>query len=208
MNRARIAATVAFAGIALLGANLASATTVQKFTLGDLAKKSSAIVLAKVDDQYSRWDEGKKEIYTYITLRVSEPIKGAKSESPTKGPKNETTITIRQLGGTVDNISSIVPGMPSFKNGEEVVVFLSANDAAGYPLVMGLQQGKYSVYTDKDGLKHVRNDVDGLTRISPDGSMSEARVSDKMPLNAFLDGIKTQLDLAGKVEVDPTTPTE
>jgi len=27
--------------------------------------------------------------------------------------------------------------MPSFKNGEEVVLFLSAKDRAGYPWVMG-----------------------------------------------------------------------
>jgi hypothetical protein len=208
MNRASFAASVAFAGLALLGVNLANATTVQKFTWKELARKSPTIVLATVEDEYSRWDTGNKEIYTYVTLRVNEPIKGAKSDVATKGPKNESTITIRQLGGTVDNITSIVPGMPRFTRGEQVVVFLSANDDAGYPWVMGLQQGKYTVVTDKNGAKQVRNDVDGLTRISPDGSRSEASVSDKMPLNAFLYGIKTELDEAGKFTVDPTTPTE
>ncbi len=211
MNRAGLFATVATAGIALLGASLATATTVQKFTVKELAKKSESIVLARVEDEASRWDEGRKEIYTYITLRVLESVKGEKAQAATKGNKgiqDEAVITIRQLGGTVDKIISHVPGMPSFRKGEEVVVFLSAKDRTGYPSVMGLQQGKYSVITDEKGQKHVRNDLDGLTTLAPDGTTSEAKVSSQLPLNAFLDGIKTDLDLAGKVQVDPTTPTE
>jgi len=195
MNRAHWMTTVAFAGMALLGANLATATTVQKFTLSDLAKKSETIVRAKVEDQASRWDADHKEIYTFITLHVLEPVKGA---------KGETTITIRQLGGTVDNLVSTVPGMPNFKKGEEVVVFLSTKDSAGYPWVMGLQQGKYTVTTDENGIKHVRNELDGLKTLSPNGAMSEAKVSSDQPLNSFLDGIKTQLNVDGKVQVDPT----
>jgi hypothetical protein len=195
MNRAHWIATVAFAGIALLGANLATATTVQKFTLSDLAKKSETIVRATVEDQTSRWDTNHKEIYTFITLHVLDSVKGA---------KGETTITIRQIGGTVDNLISVVPGMPNFKKGEEVVVFLSQKDAAGYPWVMGLQQGKYTVTTDENGIKHVRNDVDGLKTLAPNGTVSEAKVSSDQPLNAFLDGIKTQLNVDGKVQVDPT----
>jgi hypothetical protein len=199
MNRAKRIATVAFAAVALLGANLATATTVQKFTLSDLAKKSESIVLARVEDQSSRWDDNHKEIYTFITLHVLEPVKGA---------KGETTITLRQLGGSVDNLISVVPGMPTFRKGEEVVLFLSPKDGAGYPWVMGLQQGKYTVVTDANGIKHVRNDVDGLKTLAPNGTVSEAKVSTEQPLSAFLDGIKTQLDLEGKVQVDPTTPTE
>jgi hypothetical protein len=204
MNRANFAAIVAFAGIALLGANLASATTVQKFSLQDLARRSSTIVVATVDDQYSSWDAGKKEIYTFITLRVSDPIKGMKGEARTKGPKTETTITIRQLGGTVDRITSIVPGMPKFNKGEEVVVFLGPNDTAGYPGIVGLQQGKYTVTTDANGFKQVRNDLDGLTRMSTDGTKSDASVSAKMSLEALLTGIKTELGLPGMITPTPT----
>jgi len=197
MNRASIYASVAFAGIALLGASLASATTVQKFSLQELATKSDAIVMAKVEDQSSRQDAN-KEIYTYITVSVLESVKGAKGEK---------TITIRQLGGSVGNLISAVPGMPSFKNGEEVVLFLSAKDRAGYPWVMGLQQGKYSIVTDDSGLKHVRNELDGLRVLSPNGSVNESKVSSDQPLGAFLDGIKSDLNIDGKVKIDPSNPT-
>ena len=198
MNRASFYASVAFAGIALLGTSLASATTVQKFTMQELSKKSDAIVMAKVEDQSSRQDAGNKEIYTYITLSVLESVKGAKGEK---------TMTIRQLGGSVGNLISVVPGMPNFKNGEEVVLFLSAKDREGYPWVMGLQQGKYSIVTDDNGLKHVRNELDGLRMLSPDGSMSESKVSSEQPLGAFLDGIKSDLNIDGKVKIDPSNPT-
>jgi len=199
MNRASVYASVAFAGIALVGASLASATTVQKFSLKDLTTKSNAIVMAKVEDQSSRQDPGNKEIYTYITISVLQSVKGAQGEK---------TITIRQLGGTLGNLISVVPGMPSFKNGEEVVLFLSAKDGAGYPWVMGLQQGKYSIVTDDNGLKHVRNELDGLKMLSPNGSINESnKVSSDQPLGAFLDGIKTDLNTVDKVKVDPSNPT-
>ena len=211
MNRASRIAAVAIAGLALFGAGLATATTVQKFSLADLAKKSETIVLARVEDETARWDDGNKEIYTYVTLRVLDPVKGMKGNNGNangKSAKNEETITIRQLGGTVDKMTSIVPGMPSFRRGEEVVVFLSAKDAKGYPWVVGAMQGKYTVFADDQGLKQVRNDVDGMSTMGPDGSVADAKVAKSIPLQAFLDGIKTQLDVDGKVKVDPNPPTE
>lgn len=198
MKRARMTAIAAFAGFALLGTSLANATTVQKFSVRDLSKKSDSIVMAKVEDQSSRQDATSKEIYTYITLSVLESVKGAKGEK---------MITIRQLGGSVNNIISAVPGMPTFKPGEEVVVFLSVKDRDGYPWVVGLQQGKYSVVTDDNGFKQVRNELEGIRLLSPDGSIDESSTSTALPLNAFLDGIKSDLNLDGKVKVDESTPT-
>src|SRR6185503_1527019 len=156
-------------------------------------------VMARVDDAYSSWDAAHKEIYTFFTLRVIQPV---------KGNKGETTITLRQIGGTVGNIASIVPGMPSFKKGEEVVVFLTQKDGAGYPWVMGLQQGKYSIVTGKDGVKQVRNDLTGTELLSKNGEKVTSTTAPDQPLNAFLDGIKTTLDVDGKIQVDPNPPTE
>lgn len=198
MNRTRLLVAVAFAGLALLGANLAVATTVQKFSRQELAKKSESIVRAKVEDVSSRQDAMTKEIYTYITLSVSESVKGAQGQK---------IVTIRQLGGTFGKLISVVPGMPSFKPGEDVVVFLSVKDRDGYPWVMGLQQGKYSVLTDESGFKYVHNELDGLQLLSVGGTATESKVSSNQPLAAFLDGIKTDLNVDGKVKVDTSNPT-
>lgn len=199
MNRASRLAMVAFAVFALTGAGVANATTVQKLSIKDLAKKSDAVVLARVEDQTARYDAN-KEIYTYITLRVLDPVKGSRKDD---------VLTIRQIGGVVDNIASIVPGMPSFKKGEEVVVFLSQRDRDGYPWVMGLQQGKYSVSTDERGSKRVRNELDGTSLVDAEGRVLDGKqVVPDMALQAFLDGIRTELDVEGKVKIDPTVPTE
>ncbi len=199
MNRASRFTTVVFAACALAGASMASATTVQKLSMKDLSKNSAAIVRAEVVDSDARYDAD-KEIYTYVTLRVLEPVKGSRKDD---------VITIRQLGGIVDQIASIVPGMPTFKKGEEVVVFLSGNTKAGYPMVVGLQQGKYSVSQDEHGNKHVRNELDGLKMMDPSGSVIEGtKVTPNMPLQSFLDGVRTELDESGKVNVDPTPQTE
>jgi hypothetical protein len=199
MNRFRLFLVIAIAALALVGAQVAFATTVQKLTLQELTKKSESIVMARVDDAVSSWDAAHKEIYTYFTLSVLQPVKGS---------KGTTTITLRQIGGTVGNIASVVPGMPSFRKGEEVVVFLTQKDAAGYPWVMGLQQGKYSVMTAKNGVKMVRNDLAGTEFLTKSGGRVEATTAPDMPLNAFLDGIKTSLDSDGTIQVDPNPPTE
>lgn len=198
MNQFRHFLVVALVAFALVLAQAALATTVQKFTLPELTKRADAIVLGRVVSATSSWDAAKKEIYTYFTLTVSQPVKGARMGE---------SITIRQLGGTVGNIASIVPGMPSFKKGEEVVLFLTQKDAAGYPWVMGLQQGKYSV-VDQDGVKMVRNDLAGTEFLTPNGARAEATAAPDMQLGAFIDGIKTSLNVAGKIQVDPNPPTE
>jgi hypothetical protein len=199
MNRASRFAMVVFATFALAGASTAGATTVMKLSLKDLAKKSDAIVRATVEDGVARYDAN-KEIYTYYTLRVLEPVKGSRKDD---------VITIRQLGGVVGTIASIVPGTPTFQKGEEVVVFLTQKDVAGYPWVMGLQQGKFSVSLDESGQKRVRNELSDLNLVGPGGSVVDgAKVSPNMPLQAFLDGIRTDLDEEGKVKVDPTPQTE
>ena len=195
MNRALLTAIVALAALGLFGASMAGATTVQKLSLTDLAKKSETIALARVDDVSARWDANHKEIYTYISLKVLDGVKGSRKDD---------VLTIRQIGGTVDKIISVVPGMPSFTKGEEVVVFLSPKDRAGYPWVMGLQQGKYSVSMDANGFKQVRNDVDGLKTMSLNGSVDEAKAAPVQPLASFLDGIRTDLNVDGKVQFQPT----
>jgi hypothetical protein len=199
MNRANRFAVVVFAAFALVGASTAGATTVQKLSMKDLSKNSASIVRAEVVDSDARYDTD-KEIYTYVTLKVLEPVKGSRKDE---------IITIRHLGGIVDNIASVVPGVPTFKKGEEVVVFLSGNTKAGYPMVVGLQQGKYSVSQDEHGNKRVRNELDGLKMMDPSGSVTEgSKVTPNMPLQSFLDGVRTELDESGKVKVDPTPQTE
>jgi len=202
MNRRYRLVMVATALVTLLLGSSALATSVIKMSLRDLAKNSDTIVMGRVEDASARYDAN-KEIYTYITIKVMDPVKGLKAEHG-KNAAPDQFVTIRQIGGIVGNIASVVPGMPKFTKGEEVVVFLSKKDAAGYPWVMGLQQGKYSVVTDDQGTKHVRNELEDLGLMNTDGSMAQAKAGQAMPLQAFLDGIRTDLNEAGKIQITPT----
>jgi hypothetical protein len=179
----------------LLGALLpgpAGATSAKKLSLGELSRGSERIVLADVEDASSRWDG--KEIYTYVTLRVTEGVKGA---------KRHETITVRQIGGQVGTIASIVAGTPSFRKGESVVVFLSAKDRTGHPWVMGLQQGKYTVESDGKGGRRVRNELSGISLLSGAGLEADAKGATEENLAVFLEAVRRELG-EEPVVVDPT----
>jgi len=57
-------------------------------------------------------------------------------------------------------------------------------------------------------VKTVRNDLAGTELLTKGGQHEEGTTAAAIPLNAFLDGIKTTLDVDGKVKVDPNPPTE
>ena len=175
------AARIAFA-VAFLFSTGLLATSVQKFSLRELASHSKSVVVARVQSSESRWDGG--EIYTYTTIQVSEGLKGAR-----KGQ----SIVVRQLGGQVGDLASIVPGMPAFERGQEVVLFLSANDKAGYPWVVGLQQGKYTISSDAQGKKRVRRDTSELNLVNR-GEQGGAMLEDA-PLDMFLNEVRTELGI-------------
>lgn len=179
-----MARSVTLALIAALAiSSIATATSVQRFSVRDLSTRSASVAVARVVASESRWDGG--EIYTYITLQVSEGLKGAR--------KGET-LQLRQLGGQVGDIASIVPGMPSFKNSEEVLVFLTAPDKAGYRWVMGLEQGKYSISTDTRGKKNVRRNTAELNLVDRGGDTGGA-MPEEASLDLLLDEVRSEIGL-------------
>jgi hypothetical protein len=54
----------------------------------------------------------------------------------------------------------------------------------------------------------VRNDIAGTEFLTPNGKHAEPTTAPDMPLNAFIDGLKTTLNVDGKIKVDPNPPTE
>ena len=176
-----LAATV---GLLVATVSTASASTVRQLTLKELATQSTTIVHATVSGVSSRWDDQHKEIYTYFDLQVLEHIKGQKGKS---------VLAMRQLGGAVEGIASVVPGMPSFHTGDEVVVFLTEPDRAGYPWVVGLQQGKYDVVTDGAGAKTVRSEAALHGLPSPESSLRSKDGRTDLSLKSFLDQVRKDL---------------
>jgi len=127
-------------GLAIMIAVLASpavATTVAKMSLEQLVHRADLIVQGRVQSVHSQWDEQRRLVFTYASIRVDEPLKGERRQS----------VLIRQVGGSFGSIEMSVAGAPQFKNGQRLLVFLKRQDATTFQVV-GMNQGLYRIVED------------------------------------------------------------
>ncbi|MCI0693525.1 hypothetical protein L0337_16150 [candidate division KSB1 bacterium] len=117
------------------------------YTLAQRTQKAEVIVVAEVASMSSNWDDDGREIYTYITLRVVEKI---------KGNIEGNQIVLRHLGGIVGNVESRVSGMPQFVRHEKVLVFLGRYPSSPYFGVMDWLEGKKTIQYNAAGQEMVR----------------------------------------------------
>jgi hypothetical protein len=132
------------AAIALLFLGLAasaSASTVLKLDMQSLVANSEQIVEGEVVEVEAKVEDGK--VYTYTTVVVKDALKGA---------EDGETVTIKQIGGRTANLATRVAGVPAFKSGERVVVFLEKIDADALPVVTGMSQGKFHIALGPDNI--------------------------------------------------------
>jgi hypothetical protein len=124
---------LALAALLLLVPLTADGTVVRLVGFDEKVENAAAIVVGKCVAQRSEWDAGHKTILTYSTFQVDKTLKGQPAQQ----------VTIVTPGGTVDNITQAVIGVPKFRDGEENVVFVR-NTPSG-PTVLYLEQGNYKV---------------------------------------------------------------
>jgi len=175
----------------------ASATTVRQFDLEEMVEAAEQIFLGTCLS--GRCEAGPSGICTRTTFRIKEPIKGTFGAD---------TLRLRLPVGTIDGTRCTIPGMPSFEPGEEIVLFLTEEDEDGYPWVVGLSQGKFSVIPDPvSRRKIVVNAASGDRRPvdSEDEDFSIAGPTASgvagiagMELDAFLARIRSLLEEHGK----------
>jgi hypothetical protein len=127
-----------------------SATTLLYKSFNDLMKEADAVVAGHVVSVNSQYNTN-KEIYTFVTLDGVEVLSGSYQDS---------TLTIRLKGGTVDKDISHVIGSPEFTEGEHVVLFISGNGKYMVPLV-GWTQGVFRIGQDPATSLEVVKDADG-----------------------------------------------
>ncbi len=164
------------------------AASVVKLALPDLVKQSQAIVIGKVSDVSSAWAEDRRQIFTTITVNVSENLKGSSGHS----------VTFTQLGGVVGDTRVSVAGTPVFTPGSEVLLFLSG-DPSGYFPTVGMGQGKFDITTDqRSGAKTVINNVLGLQ--SPTGTPLNSSETTRMTLNQIKTSVARALSADGESE--------
>jgi hypothetical protein len=140
------------ATVLLFAAGSTLATIVVPYTLAQRTQKAEVIVVAQVESLYSNWDDEGREIFTYITLRVLEKI---------KGNFEGDQIVLKHLGGVVGNVESHIPGMPQFARNEKVLVFLGRYPNAPYFGVMDWLEGKKTIQRDVSGREAVSVGIRG-----------------------------------------------
>jgi len=146
-NLVRPASLMVLAALALAFQGAAEATQVQPLTLPELVQRSTTIVHGTVQETHTAWEEGRARLYTYVTVSPLEIVKG--------GPPAGRTITFRQLGGRDGDRVVYVAGTPRFSPRQEVLLFLTGNDGAGYPQVMGIFQGAFRSVSGPGGIRRV-----------------------------------------------------
>ncbi len=128
---------------ALIGSWLAAparATTLVRLSLEQLSQASSDIVRGHVVSQESQWNPAHNQIVTLTTIAVDQAVKGQPPAS----------LVIEQLGGTVGNIRSRVPGTVQFQPQGDYLLFLEPAAAnSSHYLVVGMMQGAYRIYPDR-----------------------------------------------------------
>lgn len=99
--------------------------------------ESDLIIIGRVIEVKTAWDETKSLIYTFVSLSVEENIKGY---SPNKD------VTIKIPGGIIEGeMGAWVPGMPRFQKGERVLLFLLRDSCSDNFFVANGVHGKYLI---------------------------------------------------------------
>ena len=109
--------------------------------VSDLIRESDQIVVGTVSAVNSGFQKNQLP-YTEVVVNVSESIRG----------NGEKTLTFRQFGLPSAQPAKdgrryvgLVAGMPQYKPGEHVVLFLSRSSSIGYRSTIGLGLGKFSL---------------------------------------------------------------
>ncbi len=133
-------------GVLLLAPD-AHATTVKLMSLLEKTEASPLVVHGVVERVETGWAVFGARVETRITLKVLEAIKG--------GVPAGERLTFRQGGGTVDGFTQTAPGLSTFEEGEEVIMFLEPYLETYVPIGIGV--GKYEVQVS-NGEKYVFHD--------------------------------------------------
>ena len=190
MNRGFITAVLAAFTLLITSAGV-SALTVANVTEEQLTNKAEMIVIGTVLSAYSERDAFTREVYTFISIRVSDHMKGT---------NRARVIELKTLGGATKDQMMYVPGAPDFHKNEEVMLFLERR-ADGSLMPVGMALGKYSVYRDAEtDQKIVLRQTDGYGRYfsTPRAEKMDLELSNKVFLNEFRSRIQKIVNKGGQ----------
>ncbi|HXU39168.1 MAG TPA: putative Ig domain-containing protein [Blastocatellia bacterium] len=165
-----------------LAASVRASTFVMP-TDDEMVIRARAIVRGKVLAIESGLDDKRDAIYTYITLKVQEVLKGQLTQHK---------IVIKQPGGEYGSRGSVVFGSPAFSTGENVILYLDTwRD--GSLRVHQMLLGKFAVITDPNSGKlfAVRNVAETGVRVLDQSGRGS--ITNRMELSAYTEMVRQRL---------------
>jgi hypothetical protein len=131
----------------VLTAAAPGATVLIPIEFRELVRVSSTIVHGRITDVRSEWADGRRAVETFVTVDVTEYMKGSLGG----------TLTVRVPGGQIGRYRTMTVGAPAFREGDEVVLFLRSYN--GVLSIVGLSQGAFRVVADSAGRRLVTTPV-------------------------------------------------
>src|SRR5271156_6972668 len=119
-------------------ATTAVATTLERMSVAKMTQHAQLVVRAQCLGNSVAWDGG--EIWTFTSFEVEDSWKGA----PTGAAQQ---VTVRLLGGSGGHLTSTVSGVPRFRPGEEVILFLQPTARGDFSIVSWVQ-GTFRIHRD------------------------------------------------------------
>jgi len=170
---------------AVLTAASASATTLVRMSLDQLAEASTEIIRGHVVGQETLWNPGHTRIYTFTTIAVEQAYKG----------NPPSTLIVQQPGGTIGKVRVFVAGTIQFHSQVDYLLFLerSAADSTKF-LPVGMMQGAYRIYRDATTQEErLILPLGSLTRGSPASGAASIMAGSAVPVRQFQREISTAL---------------
>jgi len=182
-NNHGIAAILMAAAAALIPVQ-AAATVVQAASFDEKVQAAESIILGRCTKTHSQFDPTGRWILTYSTFQIEESMKGL--------PAPE--ITIVTPGGEVNGIHQDTIGVPTFRQGEEHVLFVRHSRVG--PTVLYFDQGAYDVGTDEQGQKVVKPTPSGAVRLDTQRGVVVAPETEQ-PLRSFENSVRESIHRTG-----------
>lgn len=171
MQRSARRSTVFLTAVfAILACFQAGATMVESFNFDELMQRADRIFVGKVTAiEHGVTAEGAP--FIAYTFAVSDGLKGNLGAA----------VTIRQFGmGHAEQRgdglfqSFKIPSMPSYKQGEELLLLVTAESSIGLSAPVGLFQGAFRLNTDADGNVIANNGSDNVNLFTDVDGVSPA----------------------------------
>lgn len=150
MRRIRCLSIAAAFLVAALATGLpAGATTLIRQSLEELVASHPTIVVGQVVSAQSYWNADDTFIVTDFRIRATDVLKG-------DGKRDEITVTL--LGGTVGDLTALIPGGADYVPGRTYVLFLGDTPlpgTTGDASAPAHSQGVFEVVRARDGMRAI-----------------------------------------------------